>query len=380
MKNTSQRLYYIDWLRVISMLLLFLYHTDMIFYSYDWHVKNSELNIISTIHISFFVQWIMPLFFVLSGASIFYSLEFRSAPTFLRERVKRLLIPFVVIGYFLTSPPQMYIDRLSHNKFDGTFWDFMPTYFQGVSGVSGNFNYFNFHLWYLVFLFVFSAVLLPLFKRGKNNEPGFLKKISHWFEGPWRLILLVLPLFVVNVLVDTFGLHGLRRTGGWDLFSYMLLLIYGYLFFCSEKTRGIISRVWKPALSLSIILSVTGLVVQLGINPEVSNSTPILYLSLTLLNCVRVLLWMIAIIGLGGRFLNFNSGFLKYANEAVLPFYILHQLFIVVFGYWVVQWQLNSFIKYVLIVGSSFVVIMGLYDIIIKRFNVTRFLFGLKAK
>ena len=362
------------------MLLLFLYHTDMIFYNYDWHVKNSELNIISTIHISFFVQWIMPLFFVLSGASIFYSLEFRSAPTFLRERVKRLLIPFVVIGYFLTSPPQMYIDRLSHNKFDGTFWDFMPTYFQGVSGVSGNFNYFNFHLWYLVFLFVFSAVLLPLFKRGKNNEPGFLKKISHWFEGPWRLILLVLPLFVVNVLVDTFGLHGLRRTGGWDLFSYMLLLIYGYLFFCSEKTRGIISRVWKPALSLSIILSVTGLVVQLGINPEVSNSTPILYLSLTLLNCVRVLLWMIAIIGLGGRFLNFNSGFLKYANEAVLPFYILHQLFIVVFGYWVVQWQLNSFIKYVLIVGSSFVVIMGLYDIIIKRFNVTRFLFGLKAK
>jgi len=65
MKNNPQRLYYIDWLRVLAMLSLFFFHADRFFDYYDWHVKNGEHNIISSIHISFFSQWMMPLFFIL---------------------------------------------------------------------------------------------------------------------------------------------------------------------------------------------------------------------------------------------------------------------------------------------------------------------------
>lgn len=380
MNNNPQRLYYIDWLRVLSMLLLFFYHADMFFNYTDWHVKNAELNIISSIHTSFFIQWIMPLFFILSGAAIFYSFKFRSGPTFLWERVKRILVPFVIVGYFVTSPPQMYLDRLSHSRFEGSFWDFIPTYFQGVVGFTGNFNWFGFHLWYLIFLFVFSLILFPLFKQRKNQKPSILSRFSNWLEGPWRLMLLVIPLIVVNVFIDINGLGGLRRTGGWDLFSYLFLLMYGYLFFCNEKILEIISRIRSVSLILAIILSLTGLVIGFGIKPEISENTPILYLCLTFLNCFRVLLWMIAIIGFGEKHLNFNNRFLRYANEAVLPFYILHQLVLIVIGYWVVQWQVNALVKYIVIASLSFIVIMGFYDIIIKRFKVVRFLFGLRLK
>ena len=244
----------------------------------------------------------------------------------------------------------------------------------------GNFPWHGFHLWYLVYLFVFSIILLPLFKPRKNQKPSILSSLSKWFGSPWRLFFLVIPLIIVNIFIDYNGLGFMRGTGGWDLFSYLFILIYGYLFFCNEKILETIKRVRSISLILAIILSLTGLVIGFGIKPEISEITPILYLIVTFIRCLRVLLWIISIIGFGEKYLNFNNRFLGYANEAVLPFYILHQFVLLLIGYWVVQWQINALVKYIVIASLSFIAIMGLYDIIIKRFQATRFLFGLKLK
>lgn len=378
MNNNPRRLYYIDWLRVLAMLLIFFFHADRFFDYYDWHVKNGELNIVSSIHISFFSQWLMPLFFILSGAAVFYSLKFRSGSTFLGERVKRILVPLVIVGYFITSPPQMYFERLTHNRFTGSFWDFIPAYFQGFDMFGGNFPWHGFHLWYLLYLFIFSVILLPLFKQRKNQKPSILSSNSKWFEGPWRLMLLVIPLLIVNIFIDYNGLGFMRGTGGWDLFSYLFIMVYGYLFFCNGKILEIIKSIRSIALILAITLSLTGLVIGFGIKPEISENTPILYLIVTFIRCLSVLLWIIAVIGVGEKYLNFNNRLLGYANEAVLPFYILHQFVLLLVGYWVVPWQTNTLVKYMAIASFSFLAIMGLYVIIIKRFRVTRFLFGMK--
>jgi hypothetical protein len=320
----------------------------------------------------------MPLFFILSGAAVFYSLKFRSSYSFLWERVKRILIPLTVVGYFITSPPQMYFERLTHNRFEGSFWEFIPAYFQGVDMFGGNFPWHAFHLWYLVYLFVFSVVLLPLFRLRKNQKPSILSSLSRWFEGPWRLMLLVIPLIIINIIIDVKDLGFMRATAGWDLFSYLFILVYGYLFFCNEKILETIKRIRSISLILAIILSLTGLLFEFGIKPEITENTPILYLILSFNRCFRVLLWLIAIIGFGEKYLNFNNQFLRYANEAVLPFYILHQFVLLLIGYWVVQWQFNALVKYIVIASLSLITIMGLYDLIIKRFQVIRFLFGLK--
>jgi hypothetical protein len=83
-------------------------------------------------------------------------------------------------------------------------------------------------------------------------------------------------------------------------------------------------------------------------------------------------------LGLGYRFLNFSSKFLAHANEAVLPFYILHHAVIYIVGYYVIQWDLNVGSKFILISLTSFTIIIAVYEILIKRFNLLRFLFGMK--
>jgi peptidoglycan/LPS O-acetylase OafA/YrhL len=64
----------------------------------------------------------------------------------------------------------------------------------------------------------------------------------------------------------------------------------------------------------------------------------------------------------------------------VLPFYILHQPVILSAGYFVVQWNLPAATKYFIIVFISFAVIMAIYELMVRRINVLRFLFGMKVK
>jgi hypothetical protein len=69
-----------------------------------------------------------------------------------------------------------------------------------------------------------------------------------------------------------------------------------------------------------------------------------------------------------------------YFTEAVLPVYVLHQTVIVVIGYYVLQWRMATFFEYWAISLTSLAAIIVLYDVGVKRLNVTRFLFGMRKK
>jgi hypothetical protein len=64
----------------------------------------------------------------------------------------------------------------------------------------------------------------------------------------------------------------------------------------------------------------------------------------------------------------------------VLPFYILHQTVIVIVAYFVVQTGLTITLKYGVTVMISFAVIVFLYELLVSRIQVLKFLFGMKVK
>jgi glucan biosynthesis protein C len=83
---------------------------------------------------------------------------------------------------------------------------------------------------------------------------------------------------------------------------------------------------------------------------------------------------------MAARYLNFNNKLLAYGNEALLPFYILHQTVILAVGWFIIPLDLSILLKLLIISTTSFVIIMALYELLIKRFNVLRFLFGMRLK
>ncbi len=120
------RRYDLDWLRVIAFALLIFYHVGMFFVPWSWHIKNNETSEWLTLPMWFLNQWRLPLLFVISGMGTYFSLQKRTGGQFMRERVIRLLIPFV-FGMLFIIPPQVYIERLANSQFTGSYFDFWPS-------------------------------------------------------------------------------------------------------------------------------------------------------------------------------------------------------------------------------------------------------------
>jgi hypothetical protein len=89
--------------------------------------------------------------------------------------------------------------------------------------------------------------------------------------------------------------------------------------------------------------------------------------------------WLLTFMGFAGQHLNRSSRFLQYANEAVLPFYILHQTVIVAIGYFIKSWNWAVFPKYLFLAVTSFLLIIGVYEFVVRRVRFLRFLFGMKV-
>ena len=394
----TKREYYLDWLRNFALLSVFFHHCSKIF---DYHTTDHQFDIYNavksfapSVYREFNALWIMPLFFVLSGASVFLSLRSRKTREFITARIRRLLIPLILIGTFVINPLYIYIIRLFGGKAESGFIRWYPHFFDGVYGFGGNFAPLGqgTHLWYLEFLFIYSLVLLPLFIRSKKLGISYLSKWSIHFEKPWALFFLFLPISAVAAAFEIFGLGGVRVMGGWDPISYLLFFAYGYLIFANERIQETIGKYGTIYLVAAIILTALYLDSHFGVNLKIPAVTrhdylnngvllPLNHAGWTAIQAFRGLLvwcWIIGLLGLGRRFLNFNNKFLAYANEAGLPFYILHHTIILIIGYFIIQWSSGIGTKYYMISITSFTIIMAIYEILVRRVNILRFLFGMK--
>ena len=166
----SSRRFDLDWLRVGAILAVFVFHSSRFFDTMDWHVKNLTTYFGVQVWVTFLGNWLMPLIFFISEASLFYATGSRGAATFVVDKVRRLLVPLVV-GIFTHVILQVYLERVSHHQFVGSFFEFIPRYFDGWYTSGGNFAWMGFHLWCLEVLFVFSLLFYPLF-RALLTAPG----------------------------------------------------------------------------------------------------------------------------------------------------------------------------------------------------------------
>ncbi len=377
------RRYDVDWLRVLGMMTVFLFHNNRFFDTDGWHVKSPETSEASMLFTILAVQWMMPLFFILSGIGIYHALAHQRWPHYLVSRVKRLLVPLLFGIFVIIAPLQVYLERISNKQFEGSFWSFYPHYFEGWYGIQegGNFAWMGIHLWYLEFLFVFSIITLPLFLYLRSPSGSRrVGSLTRFLGRPWAIFLPALAIGVAEFVAElppindtVFGNEGF---GGWSALPYLTLLIIGYVLATDERLAEAMERHRVPALLAGTVSFVIAYFAY-----KASEQWSPLPREL-LMSFVRGILcwsWLVAICGFAGRYLRFSNGFLKYANEAVLPFYILHQMVILSIGFYVIRLHTHLWLEYLIIATSSFAVIMAIYELLIRRVNIFRVLFGMRA-
>ncbi len=371
----SERRYDVDWLRVLAFTGVFFYHCARFFNSSDWHIKNAETSSGIDVVTSLFELWGLQFIFLISGASILFALRPDGVVRFLRDRAMRLLAP-LALGILVLAPPQVYVERLTHGEFQGSFFQFLPRFF------GGDFAWTGVHLWYLEYLFLFTLVLMPLFIwLERPSGQRVMAWLSRFSMQPGAIFLWVLPLALLLCLVDPFGLmRPAAPEAILRLVVYPLFVVGGFVIFLDDGIQQAIIRQRRVALILTLIASATMPVVATGIREwGWKLDLPFFILVMTL---AVLLAWsyILTFLGFGMRYLSANRPLLAYANEAVLPFYILHQPVILLFGYFVIPLALPIAVKYLIIAPLAFGVTLGLYEYGVRRWNPVRRVFGLKAR
>ncbi len=392
----TDRLYYLDWLRVMAILVVFLFHSAKIFDYHTTDVINAVRSPVLSAFREFNFLWLMPLFFAISGAAVFFSLKPGGTWPFVKARITRLLIPLVIVGTFLINPLYIYAIRLFSGKADSGFFQWYPEFFDGMWGFGGNFAPLGqgTHLWYLEYLFIFSMILLPFLLKSKSRIAGGLKRLSNRFEKPWALFLLFLPISAVGAGFELIGLGGIRITGGWDPISYLLFFSYGYMIFSNGRILEIVHRYGSMFLVGAVIMTALHVDTHFGFNLFIPSITrhdmsaggalrPLERSGWVAVQAFRGLVgwcWIIGLLGIGSRLLNFNNKILSNVNEAVLPFYILHHSVILLVGAYVVKWDSGVGTKFFLLAALSMAIIMAANELLVRRVNILRLLFGMKSK
>ncbi len=378
MTAITERRYYIDWVRVLAFFLLIFFHCAMPFVSFNWEIKNQETSAGLSRLVWWMHQWRLPLLFFVSGAGIYFSLRSRSIAAFAGERIVRLFVPLVFAMLF-TIPLQVYFEKLQRGLIAGSYAKFYPTVWNFVPYPDGSLSWS--HMWFVVYLFVFCILLLPIFALFKIELLKTLKdKLANGLSGPAGLFLLVIPLIFYYYQLYLPFPEQMSLLDDWFLFIFSLtLLLYGYLLAGSNWFWETCStyRFWLAGIALvciGILLYRYWWQLQMPKKPDAD-----LYF-FGALSAVHIWCLILAVLGFARKHLNFSNPFLRYTNQAVYPFYILHQTIIVVSGYYVVQWPLPIFVKLLVLVITCFAALLLLYHFVIRRFLFTRILYGLKLR
>jgi peptidoglycan/LPS O-acetylase OafA/YrhL len=384
------RLHYLDWLQVLAVLGVFLFHAVHPFDDlFDWHIKNAESSDLVNFFVGFFNLWGMPFFFLMAGATSWFSLRRRTAGRYVRERVTRLLIPFI-IGSIVLTPIQAYYE-LTHKGWwkGGSIVEFIlsseaRTYFyteyNSITVSPGIFGSVGYHLWFVGFLFAFALIALPVFTWLKGDSGkrfvASLARLANWRGG---LLVFVIPLVVVRLVIQPGSLPG----HGWVDFVYFLLFfVSGYNLIADARFMRAIRRDRLPHLILGIASTLFFFSSAFGVPVSDwmgSPGTPMFYVTWIVWG-INSWCWTMVMFYVGMRFLDTTNKWLQYGREASYPFFMIHQPVIIFIAFYAVQWEVDLTIKLLVVVIGSFAVSLGLYELLVRRINPARALFGMKSK
>jgi len=320
------RRYDIDWIRVIAIGLLIIYHAAIAFQPWGAMIAfptNKESWPGLWFPMAILNVWRIPLLFFVSGMGVYFAMRSRRPKELILERGRRIFIPYV-FGIFVIVPIQVAIWRMQ--------WIYV---------------YDPAHLWFLGNIFVYVLIFaLPFY---------YIKMKS--LSAPIVILLFIAALVAETLIVKPFPYEMYAST--WHgFFLGMIAYLFGYVFASSDMQLGKLTWV---ALAVAAGLAAFRLSQH----------------SYVWLTPMESACWILSVIGLGQRYLNKKSAVLAYLSQAAYPVYIVHMIFQFLVSAFIFPLSMPVQLKFVLLVILTLAGCLVVFEII-KKMTLTRFLFGLK--
>ncbi|MCJ8319154.1 MAG: acyltransferase family protein [Colwellia sp.] len=390
-ETINTRRYDIDWLRTLAFILLIFYHIGQFYVAdWGWHVKSAYQSDFLKNIMLLVNQWRMPLIFLISGVALSLVEVKISSGKLLKVRFTRVLLP-LIFGMFLIVPPQVYYELVQSEGYSASYVEFLKLYLDinsrqyaehqllsSRTGLSLGLITYN-HLWYLLYLFTYTLVYIaikPLLVRINWQKITENTSAMAIVAIPFSLILFYDFILLRYFPDDTFVLIG----DWYNHALYFTVFMFGYVLAKSDNMWQTLINNRNTWLVLAII-SYSLVIIRFnrawGFDVDYNNASMVTQFFITALWSGNKVFWLLAILGFSGAYLNKQHPVLSYMNDAVLPWYILHQTLIIIFAMWLAKFELGPVFEPILLILFTFIGCAVGYEVI-KRFVVTRFIFGLK--
>ncbi|MBX3481161.1 MAG: acyltransferase family protein [Caulobacter sp.] len=359
----------LDWLRIVALALLILYHVGLAYTPWDWHLNSAHRFAFMEKVILLTSPWRLTLLFLVSGAALRLMSGKYPAREVLRQRFLRLAPPFI-FGVLVLIPPQAWVEAMAKYDFHGGLiaWWLQEFSLDGLArGIPIN------HLWFVLYIGVYSLVAVALLFR-----PAWIAAAELWLKKTltgWRL--LVLPILYLaairQLLYPWFGLTNRLESDWYNHALSLGVFLFGFLMVRRASLWSELERVrWiaAPAAAVSVIV----LMILYGLH-----RTDLAGASLR--NSVFAFnQWMtiVAALGFASRHLRGADGpARRYLNDAIFPCYLAHQTITVVALYLLLPHHLPPWIEAPVLVGVTLGGSLAIYEVV-RRINLIRPLWGLK--
>ncbi|MFE2631971.1 acyltransferase family protein [Streptomyces sp. NPDC059374] len=377
--DTASRRTELDTLRVCVVLGLVFFHSALVFSpDDDFYVKNAETTGVVTVLAGFGVVWAMPMLFLVAGLGSRYSIRRRGPARFTRERLLRLGVPLLFGTLVLCPLPQWLRLRAADAGYDEPYWRFWARFLTVRPDVADfpfvldGEHFETGHLWFVVLLLTFSLLLAPVAVPLAAGAERVARAVE---RRPVLVLLPALPLAVINAFL---GME--EGFAGWNRWAYLVFFLAGHTLADDPRVRAALRRLAVPAGVCGLVLFAGTAPGFLGLDDPFTDRNAFAWTTRGLFGLAGWC-WVVTLLGLLDRPRPARppSRALVYLGVAALPVYVLHQPVVVALAYAVVGLPGPVAVKYALIVAGSLVVILALYEGLVRRTRPTRFLFGMRA-
>jgi glucans biosynthesis protein C len=357
---TERRLSDLDAARTALVFAVVAFHALRVFDPFDFYVKGPQVDALAPLILLGGLLG-MPLFFLLAGISLWHSMQRRAPLPLVRERLRRLGLPFVVAVVVLV-PPQIHVQRLQAGT-AGTYWDTLRDFFDvrltghfpiPVDG-RGTSPFEPAHVWFLAYLLMFTLALLPALWP-LRRDPALGASLARRLGSRRGLVVMALAVALVE------GAHAAEDAGGWSRWVYPLFLVFGFLFAADGSAAHLLvairRRLGVAAAAAFVLLAGSGAALHDRLGDELMNG-----------HAAEAVAWRVGQ-GLTGCLLvgavlgvllsrsrtsvrRAGSPVLAWARSVALPVYLLHQTVCVVCAYVVVRSGLPVVIAALAIVATT---------------------------
>jgi peptidoglycan/LPS O-acetylase OafA/YrhL len=374
-----QRLYYMDNLRALAMMLGVVFHSALAYSPRlidSWFTSDQQNSDIIEFCVYFLHLFRMPLFFFISGFFAVMMIEKRSARAYLQNRSKRILLPFVLFLPLLIGSILFLVSWALVNV------DNPPVFLQFLgSSEAKKMPPSTMHLWFLFNLYLFAIMAACLHR---------MTLFSHTFSSPFTLklfFLLILPMLLLPALLSQASpLPAADKFYPqlWSFGFYGVLFLAGGLFFKHQQLLKDLFRYQTFLLVISVIAySYYYNQIPTELNVKVAQESPIFNLShsvLALAEAIVAVYMTLYCLMLGKRFLNIQNPALTFMADSSYWTYLMHIPILLFIQFQLLNLDINMWVKYVLSVAVTLLICFASYQLLVKKTLIGRMLNGKKNK